>query len=103
MCDKVVCDKFVCGRMYVTKLFEWAGGSGRADGRTGGRADGRTGGRADGRTGGPADGRTGGRADGLQNPKQEPHTKMWGNIPKVLSETLLKKDRFQLFPGLFSS
>ena len=41
--------------MYVTKLFEWAGGSGRADGRTGGRAD----------------GRTGGRADGIQNPKQE--------------------------------
>ena len=82
--------------MYVTKLFEWAGGQ-----RTGGRADGRTGGRADGRTG-----RTGGRADGrtgYRNPKQEPHTKMWGNIPKVLSETLLKKDRFQLFPGLFSS
>ena len=79
------------------------GGRQRADGRTGGRADGRTGGPADGRTGGRADGRTGGRADGIQNPKQEPHTKMWGNIPKVLSETLLKKDRFQLFPGLFSS
>ena len=81
-----MCDKFVCGRMYVTKLFEWAGGSGRADGRTGGRADGRTGGRADGRT-------------GYRTPNK--NTKMWGNIPKVLSETLLKKTVFNFFQVFF--